>query len=173
MRFWSKPARRLRTRAVIAAASALTLGLAATALAAHPKAGKKYSGFTSQSAINGFKPPVSFKVSGNGKTILGFTWAWIGCSGSGGTVGDPWTRKAFMHSGGNIAVTSKGTFSGKPSTSTFSVAGTTIATTSTVKGKFNTAKRATGTITFSQKLTSSTSHLKCAGPRVTFTATTK
>jgi hypothetical protein len=62
---------------------ALLLAMVGTALAAHPKAGKTYKGVTSAHSINGFKAPVTFKVSSNGKTLLGFKYGNLGCFGSG------------------------------------------------------------------------------------------
>ncbi len=55
-------------------AAGLSAALVVSALAAHPKAGKPYAGFTSGNAFNGFKPPVSFKVSSNGKQLLRFKY---------------------------------------------------------------------------------------------------
>src|SRR3984885_5057394 len=73
--------RRLLPGAVAAIA---VLSIAATALAAQPRAGARFSGFTSASPINGFKAPVTFTVSSNGSTLQSFKYSSFGCFGAGG-----------------------------------------------------------------------------------------
>src|ERR1019366_512537 len=77
-------------------AAALSLLLAVSALAARPKAGRTYRGFTSAGASNGFKAPVSFKVSSDGKRLLGFVWYGFGCMGGGGP-GNPYTGTGYTY----------------------------------------------------------------------------
>lgn len=159
--------RTLRTRIAVLVA-ALSLLLAATALAAHPRAGKRYTGFMNAAATNGHKQPVSFKVSSNGKRLLGFKWTGFGCVGGGGP-GNPWTDPYNIYKLGPIKVSSKGTFSIKNSKWSSSVHPPTKVTYSTVTGRFKTSKKATGTVHFKQKLAGETPF--CTG-KLTFTAKT-
>lgn len=64
--------------------AALSLVLVVSALAAHPKAGRKYIGFTSAPAYRGLRPPVSFKVRRDAKRLLGFRFSEGDCGGLGG-----------------------------------------------------------------------------------------
>lgn len=159
-----------------ALAAALSLLLAVSALAAHPKAGKTYRGVTSVAPWNGFKAPVSFKVSGDGKRLLGFVWYGFGCLGAGGP-GNPYTGTGYTyHRIGTIKVSASGKFSVKNAKWTFKAPpsqGGPLVTTSTIDGQFKTAKKATGTIRFTQTqqghtCRSSDHH----NPTTTFTATT-
>jgi hypothetical protein len=161
-----KPTRRIL---IVALAAALSLLLAVSALAAHPKAGKTYKGFTSAERFNGFKQPVSFKVSSNGKRLLRFQFAEGDCGGLGGP-GDPWTNPYHIVKVGTIKVSSSGTFSVKNVKWTFppSSGNPPKVATSTVNGRFATAKKATGTIRYTVKIRSAT----CPKSKVTFTATT-
>jgi hypothetical protein len=144
----------MRIRKVLAgfAALALALTVVASALAAHPKAGKKYAGLTSAPRFNGFGAPVTFKVSSSGKTLVGFTYSTLGCGGVGGVPPgvDLYTKKFAIQKLGTIAVTSKGAFSAKNVKTTFKVSGQTTVTTSTVAGKFKSATTAVGSIKLSQ-----------------------
>ena len=97
---------------IAALAAALSLLLAASAQAAQPTAGSTYTGYLSTGVSNGFRPPVSFKVSLNGKLLRGFKWAGDGCLGMGGP-GDPWTNPYFNNEVGTINVSPSGTFSVK------------------------------------------------------------
>jgi hypothetical protein len=168
-----KPTRRIL---IAALAAALSLLLAVSALAAHPKAGKTYRGFTNDQPFNGFKAPVSFKVSGDGKRLLGFVWYGFGCLGAGG-LGNPFTGTDYTyHKIGTIKVSASGTFSVKNVKWTFKAPpsqGGPLVTISTIDGRFKNAKKATGTIRFTQTqqghtCRSSDHH----APKVTFTATT-
>jgi hypothetical protein len=158
------------TRRILIAALTVALGLllAVGALAAHPKAGKKYTGFTSAVA-NGFKAPISFKVSSDGKRLLGFTWAGGSCFGGGGP-GDPFTAPSNIYKVGTIKVSPSGKFSVKNAKSTFTGPPKEV-TFSTINGQFKTSNKATGTIQFKQKQQGQTcSSFK--SPPTTFTATT-
>jgi hypothetical protein len=154
-------------RLIILAALTLGLALAATALAAHPKAGRKYVGTTSQAKVNGFHAPVSFTVSTNGTQLKHFKYGSLGCQGAGG-----FRPGVSPYTGANLApvrpltVTAKGTFSianSKHSTKTKAGVPTTTTTITSVTGKFVSAKSASGKITFSQKYVQPKSHFTC-GP---------
>jgi hypothetical protein len=154
---------------IVPLAAALSLLLASSAFAAQPIAGGTYTGFLTTGAYNGFKPPVSFKVSVNGKLLRGFKWAGDGCLGMGGP-GDPWTSRPFINEVGTIDVSPSGTFSVKDARSTTAAPGGngTKTTISTVNGRFTNAKTATGTITYTMSDTGGS----CAPATVRFTATT-
>ena len=137
---------------IVPLAAALSLLLAASAFAAQPIAGSTYNGFLSTGAYRGFRPPVSFKVSANGKLLRGFKWAGDGCLGLGGP-GDPWTSPQMNNEVGTIDVSPSGTFSVKNVKATTAAPGGngTKVTISTVNGRFTTAKTASGTITYTMK----------------------
>ena len=164
----------MRPRRILSVGVALGLSaaLVGSALAAHPKAAKSYKGFTSQRAFNGFKPPVSFKVSSNGKNLLAFKYSAGDCLGMGGP-GDPWTNPGFTRKVGTIKVDSKGNFSIKNAKSTATAPGTSPPVTdyswSTVTGSFKTAKKATGTIKLKVKIGSNSCPTT---QKFSFTATT-
>jgi hypothetical protein len=157
---------------VVVLAVALSALLAVSAFAAHPKAGKTYKGFTSAEASHGFKPPVSFKVSSDGKRLLGFKYAAGDCGGMG-VPGDPWTNSQFVRKVGTIKIDSKGNFSVKNAKSKVVISGSNPPmikySSSTVTGRFKTAKKATGTIRLT---TTIGSHSSCPGQKMSFTATT-
>ena len=167
----------LRSRLnVLCVVAALTLIVAAAALAAHPKAGSKYSGFSSAAKVNSFRAPVSFKVSSGGTRLLVFKYGDVGCIPGGTITGNPYNSASGVIKVGTIAVSGTGSFSVKKAKSTYvnSTAGTTDVTKSTVTGKFKTAKTATGTITFTQHMTGPGGFAKSCGPiHLTFKATTK
>jgi hypothetical protein len=154
---------------IAALAAALSLLLAASAQAAQPTAGSTYTGYLSTGASNGFRPPVSFKVSLNGKLLRGFKWSGDGCLGMGGG-GDPWTNPYFNNEVGTITVSPTGTFSVKnvKSTTAASAGNAAKVAISTVNGRFTTAKTATGTIKYTLKSTGPA----CALATVRFTAAT-
>jgi hypothetical protein len=165
-------------RTSIAAAAILTLAISATALAAKPKAGKKYTGSTTASKLNGFNAPVSFKVSSNGSRLTGFQYSDFGCLGAGGGGFQPGVNyylKPFnLHKLGTILMATNGSFSVTNVKTTYVIQGQKTVTTSSVTGKFKTSKTATGTITFSQKFTAPHLHGESCGPTtVSFTAKTK
>ena len=154
--------------ALIAALSAaLAVVLAPGALGASPKAGKLYTGPTSAS-YNGFTAPVSFTVSRNGRQLLAFKWAGGGCVGLGGP-GNAWTNPEMNYKVGTINVSRTGAFAVKNVKSTFTgkhgAHAFTKVTTSTVTGRFKNATTATGTISFTMKIT------KPCSAKTTFTAT--
>lgn len=150
-------------------AAALSLLVVVSALAAHPKAGKTYTGFISAPPNNGHKPPVSFKVSRDGKRLLGFKWAGFGCVGGGGP-GNPWTNPYNNYKVGTLKVSKSGTFSVKNVKSTQHQHGApTKITFSSVSGRFRTAKKAAGTIRVTQKIQGHT----CSGKKQAFTVTAR
>jgi hypothetical protein len=161
---------------VLAAVAALFPAICATALAAHPKANKTYTGDTSAPAINGHRGPVSFKVSSNGRSLLAFKYGNIGCIPGGTIKGNPYTSAANIINVGTIAASSDGSFSAPNAKSTYvnSKVHTTTVTISMIMGKFKTAKSASGTISFTQNLTGPGGFKKSCGPlEEKFTATTK
>jgi hypothetical protein len=131
----------------------ITLGVVTKASAALPKAGQLYTGYTNVGTYNGFSAPVSFKVARNGKQLLSFTWAGGGCVGMGGP-GDPYTNPGLIYQVRTINVARNGTFSIKnwKWKSPVKQGRSFRVTTSTVRGRFTTSSKATGTITFSMKL---------------------
>jgi hypothetical protein len=157
-------------------AAALSLLLAVSALAARPKAGRTYRGFTSAGASNGFKAPVSFKVSSDGKRLLGFVWYGFGCMGGGGP-GNPYTGTGYTyHRIGTISVSAGGMFSVKNAKWTFRAPpsqGGMLVTISTIAGRFTNAKTAIGTIRFTQTQQGHTcSSSQHHAPTTTFSART-
>ena len=156
----------------VVVAGALSVLVVGTALAAHPKAGKSYTGFTSGPAFNGFKPPVSFSVSSDGKRLHGLKYSAGDCGGMGGS-GDPWTNPEFVRKVGTIKVDGKGNFSVKNATWKVTLSGSkppvTKYSSSTISGRFKTAKKAAGTITLKVKVGSTS----CPTQKLSFTATTK
>jgi hypothetical protein len=150
-----------------AAAALLVLAICATALAAHPTAGKSYSGNTSAAKANGFSAPISFKVSSNGKQLLKFEYGNTGCIAYPIT-GDPYTgAHATIIKVGTVAVSSKGSFSVTNENRSEGIK-------SKISGKFKTANTAAGTIKFTQHETGPGGFNKSCGPiDQTFTATTK
>jgi hypothetical protein len=166
-----------RKASVALLAATLTLGLAASALAAHPESGRRYRGTqTNVNPIESFSAPVSFKVSSTGKQLLHFSYGTIGCFGAGGFKPgvNPYTKSALI-AVGPITVTGSGHFSIANSKMTYHypTGGYTQVTKTTISGRFTTRKTATGTITFSQTLTppsGSGSSCRVTVPR-TFTAT--
>ena len=89
----------------------MALGFTATALAAHPKAGRKYAGFTSEAKVEGFGAPVSFTVSGTAAKLGNFRYGSLGCFGAGGFRPgvDPFTGSSITKVG-TISVASSGHF---------------------------------------------------------------
>jgi len=170
----------LRSRlTVLGAVAGLSLALAAVALAVAPKAGAKYTGFTSAPTANGFKAPVSFTVAHSGGNVLSFTYGDTGCPGGTLPAGNPYLQSADNVKVGAIHLTKAGVFSVKNvkrTTSTIAVQGGEQVnyTISTVKGKFTTKKIATGTITFTNGFTVPGFSHVCGDPITqTFKATTK
>jgi hypothetical protein len=141
--------------AIAMLACTLALAGAATALAAHPKKGAHFKGSFGFTGINGFKPPVAFTVAHDGKTLTAFTYSTLGCFGGGGFQPgvDYYTKPSAMIKVGTVKVSSSGHFSVKGVVATYTISGYTTKTTTTLSGKFTSAKAATGTLTFSQTYT--------------------
>lgn len=165
-----------RALALLAAAAAM-LALAATALAAHPHAGKRYAGvLTNVDKVEGFSAPVSFRVSSTGASLVGFTYGTFGCFGAGGFAPgvNPYTGNSLIKVA-SIAVAKNGSFSINASKSKVSFKGeyaSTTVTTTRVTGKFVTRNTATGTISFTQTETPKTGKSFTCGPSLrTFRAT--
>jgi hypothetical protein len=160
---------RKRTLILVAAlGAAVSLAFAVAALAAQPTAGKTYTGFTSVQPYNGYRAAVSFKVSSNGKQLLGFWWEEGGCIGMGGP-GNAYADPYNTYHVGTIPVSATGTFSVANVKWTSSHHSPAKTTTSTISGRFTTAKTATGTIHYTQ--TDSDGAGPCTG-HTTFTART-
>jgi hypothetical protein len=158
---------------LLGAIAALTVVLAAAALAAHPKAGKKYSGFTSAAKVNGFRAPVSFKVSSSGGKLLSFKYGHAGCATMGPQPpGNPYLKSGALANVGTVHVSSTGAFSIK-NVKTTTGSNPTFFTISSVTGKFKAAKTATGSITYSTGFTAPGITHTCVTSTVTFTATVK
>ncbi len=136
------------------ALAVIALITAAAALAAHPNAGGRFSGFTSASPINGFKAPVTFNVSSNGSTLQNFKYSSFGCFGAGGFRPgiDYYTQPNNIIKVGNVKLSKAGRFSISGAVSTSNSFGDITKTTSTVSGRFTSARTATGSISFSQKV---------------------
>lgn len=136
------------TVAILAACTAL----AATALAAKPKHGARFTGHTSAAAILGFRAPVTFTVSQDGASLKGFTYGSFGCVGAGGFRPgvSPYKGNALVHVG-SIKVSSSGRFSVHGVKTTTIFPSQTTVTTIAVSGHFSKAKAATGSITFAQQ----------------------
>jgi hypothetical protein len=130
------------------------LAAGASALAAHPKKGAHFTGFVVGPKINGFKPPVKFKVSANGKTLSGFTYSTLGCFGAGGFRPgvDYYTKSSALIKVGTVKVSPSGRFSRKGVVSVYRGPGGSATTTSTISGSFTSPRAVSGTITFAQKL---------------------
>jgi hypothetical protein len=165
---------RFSKRLMALGSAAICLVIVGPALAAHPKNGKKYAGVTSEAALMGFKPPVHFKVSSNGQSILGFKWAGAGCLGgiSVGPGGNPWTSPGLNHLVGTVHVAANGTFSVMNLKSSRKIGLQKTVTTSSVKGSFKTAGKAVGTITYKQKVSGGgVTPTHCGPKKVKFRAT--
>jgi hypothetical protein len=149
----------------------LALASAATAIAAHPKGGSRLSGYTSESPINGFKAPVTFSVAPSGATLLNFTYASLGCVGSGGfSPGVDYFTKPFNTiKVGKVKLSKSGHFSESGAPSSYTAFGDKTTTTTKVTGSFTSSKNATGTITFSQQISGKFT-TSCGPANISFTA---
>jgi hypothetical protein len=147
-------------------ATALAVG---TALAAKPKHGAHFTGSTSANPVEGFRAPVKFTVSADGRSLSNFTFGSFGCFGAGGFRPgvNPYTGHSLVDAG-KVKVAASGHFSQKATTS-YTVQGQTTTTTILVAGSFSTPKKAGGTITFSQAVTG-TIHTSCGPAKLTFSA---
>jgi len=162
--------RRNTTRLILFAtvAAALGLALAVDALAAVPKAGTTFTGFTSVEPSHGHRAAVSFKVSANGKQVLAFKWAAPGCMGMGGP--NPYADPYWNYLVGTIPISATGTFAVKDVKWVGTSQTPHKTTLSTVSGRFTSATTATGTIHYTQ--TDASGAGPCSGS-TTFTAHVK
>lgn len=162
------------TLALTVAVALAGLTMAASAIAAHPKAGSRYAGSTSASPVNGFPAPVTFTVARNGKSLLNFKFSTFGCFGAGGFRPgvDYYTQPGSIIKVGTVKLSKSGRFSVSGTVSDYSAFGDKTATTSKVVGRFAKAKLATGTITFSQKVIGKFSS-SCGPGTLQFTAKAK
>ena len=89
----------------------ITLGLAASAVAALPSSGP-FTGKTSLHPVNGFPDLVTFTAAGGGRTLKKFTFGTLGCFGTGAfPVGvDPYGLPDSTALFPAVTVTAKGTF---------------------------------------------------------------
>jgi hypothetical protein len=155
----------------LACAIALTLSLGTSAFGAHPKRSAHFHGSFAFVGVNGFKAPVSFTVSASGRTLTHFTYGTLGCFGSGGFQPgvDYYTKPSATIRVGTVKVSSAGRFAATGVKSTYTSAGFTTATTTTVSGRFTRANAATGTVRISQTLVG-TSRSTCGPVPIKFTA---
>jgi len=147
------------------------LALAGAAFAAKPAHGAHFSGHTSANPIVGFRAPVTFTVSSDGRALKGFSFGSFGCFGAGGFRPgvNPYTGSSIIHVG-TVKVAATGRFSVAGAVASDSVDGQTTTTTITVNGRFTKPTLATGSITYNQKLTATFSS-SCGPSTLTFTAT--
>jgi hypothetical protein len=164
--------RRARTAAAAVAVAALALVVTASALAAHPKAGRRYRGSTSETPIEGFAAPVSFKVAANGKRLLHFTYGSLGCQGAGGfRPGVNPFKGNLLVPVGTLSVSRSGGFSVKNAMHKVATTGgvpTTTTTITSVTGRFSSATAAAGKIVFSQRYVQPHQHFGCGPATITF-----
>lgn len=136
------------------AAGVLVLVVAATALAAATRAGARFSGTTSATPINGFHAPVSFRVSGDGRSLTGFAFSSLGCFGAGGfrPGEDVYAQPFSVIKVGTVKVAANGTVTATGVKFVYAYKGTPNRTTTTVSvsGRFASPGRISGSITFSQ-----------------------
>jgi hypothetical protein len=153
-------------------AGAVALVGAASAMAAHPKRNARFTGIVIGPEINGFKPPVAFKVSPNGKTLMGFTYSTLGCFSEGGFRPgvDYYTQPDALMKLGKLKVSRAGTFSMGGLVSIYKGGGGSVTTTSRVTGSFTSPTSVTGTLTFSQKLSPGGAKCTTTGTPIEFTA---
>jgi hypothetical protein len=152
-------------RAVVGTAVVVSLVMAAPATAVLPAKRSKFNGVTSEHAINGYRPTVTFTTPAGGRTLNNFVFETLGCFGSGQfAVGvDPFIENPWRVT--KIAVGATGAYSVKVKPVGSSADAGTM--TATITGSLN-ATTAAGKITFSQVQSGSD-----CGPRtVKFTATT-
>lgn len=147
------------------------LATATAAIAAHPKRGSHFAGATSAAPVNGFKAPVTFGVSGNGKTLTNFAYSTFGCFGAGGFRPgiDYYTQPSAIVKVGHATVSGAGHFSVAGDVFVYSSHGVKTTTTTKVTGSFTSPTSATGTIVFSQK-DAGTFASSCGPSSVSFTA---
>jgi hypothetical protein len=127
---------------------------AVVAIAAQPKKGAHFVGTIPGSGINGFKPPVTFTVSPNGKSLTRFTYSTFGCFGAGGFRPgiDYYTKPNAIIKVGTVKVSGSGHFSATGAVWVYRGSVVTTTTTTKVRVSFTGSKSASGTMTFTQKL---------------------
>jgi hypothetical protein len=152
------------------AALVCATALAASALAAKPVKGAHFRGRTSVGAVVGFFAPVTFSVAKDGRSLKGFSFGSFGCFGAGGFRPgvNPYTGGSIIHVG-TVKVSRSGHFSVSGAASKFSIDGQITTTTATVTGRFTKSRKASGSITFSQKL-GGTLKGSCGPGTIEFTA---
>jgi hypothetical protein len=170
-RFFGLRGASMRWIAVLLVGAVALVG-AASALAAHPKRNARFTGIVIGPEVNGFKPPVTFKVSANGKTLTAFTYSTLGCFGEGGFQPgvDYYTRPDAFVKLGTVKVSRTGNFTVKGEVSVYKGVGGSTTTTSTVNGSFTSPTAVTGSLVFTQKL--SPGGAKCSSTPLDFTAKT-
>jgi hypothetical protein len=151
--------------------SLAVLTTATAAIAAHPKKGSHLAGATSEAPVNGFKAPVTFAVSPNGKTLTKFAYSTFGCFGAGGFRPgiDYYTQPSAIVKVGTVKVSGSGHFSVTGAVFVYSSHGVKTTTTTKVTGSFTKSTAANGTITFTQKDTG-TYTSSCGPATLSFTA---
>ncbi len=149
---------------------AAALSLAGVAFAAKPAHGAHFTGRTAAEPVLGFYAPVKFTVSQNGRQLTGFSYGSFGCFGAGGFKPgvNPYTGSSVIHIGA-VKVSASGSISVNGASSTSSGFGNTTVTTVSVTGRFTKPRVATGTITFSQKITGKFNST-CGPAQIAFTA---
>ena len=169
---WSPLRTPRRGAAALTVGGALLVG-AGVASAAHPQAGARFAGTSSLAPINGFKAPVTFRVSRNGGKLTGFAYSSLGCFGAGGFRPgvDYFTQPSAIIRVGTVKVLKSGSFSASGTTSVTSH-GVTTTTTTKVNGMFTTAKLARGVVTFQQRASGSFT-ATCGPAKLSFTAKRK
>jgi hypothetical protein len=155
---------------VMSCVLAAALSLAAVAFAAKPAHGAHFTGRTAAQPVVGFYAPVKFTVSQNGRQLTGFSFGSFGCFGAGGFRPgvNPYTAGSIIHVG-TVKVSGSGSISVSGAKSTSSGFGDTTVTTVSMSGHFTKQKAATGTITFSQKVTGKFNSA-CGPAQIGFTA---
>jgi hypothetical protein len=151
-------------------AIACAITFAAVALAVKPAHGAHFTGRTSASPVLGFYAPVKFTVAQDGRSLKGFSFGSFGCFGAGGFRPgvNPYTGSSILHVG-TVKVSPSGRLSVSGAKTRYTVAGQTTTTTISVSGRFTGRKTATGSITFSQKVTG-TVNTSCGPGTIQFSA---
>ena len=70
-------------RLIVITSAAAALVFAASALAVLPSQKSVFKGYTTEHAVNGFKPTIQFTAQPGGKTLTNFTFQTLGCFGYG------------------------------------------------------------------------------------------
>lgn len=162
--------RTIRRSATVVCVSLLAgaLALCATALAAKPKKNARFSGTLKTTIVEGFRAPVTFKVSGDGKQLQNFTFGSFGCFGAGGFRPgvNPYTGHSLINVG-TLKLAKNGQFS-QTKPSSYTVSGQTTSFTVKVSGRFSTRTSAIGTIQFTESVSGGPG--KCTSLPLAFSA---